>query len=235
VLTLLLAISIPLSTSRSSTVLAGVFLTAALVHFATAVARRRQGGIAFGRLAAIGLAALLATGAIAFLGRHVIAQRAHLTVAQWTRLAEEGTATSRLVLYADTWRMAAEKPWFGWGLESYGRVFPLFNTQRPVEPWFPAPVYREAHNDWLQSLAEVGFVGTGLLVLQVLVPLFAVPWRRVGSVIPYYLLAGTGLVTVYAWLEFPFANPTVVLTFCALFWCAVRYAQLDARARPENR
>jgi O-antigen ligase len=235
VLTFLLAISIPLSTSRSSTVLAGVFLAAALTHFALLVARRRHGGIAFGRLAAIALAALLALGAIGFLGRHIIAQRVHLTIAQWTRLAEEGTATSRLVLYGDTWRMAAEKPWFGWGLESYGRVFPLFNTQRPVEPWFPAPVYREAHNDWLQSLAEVGFVGTGLLVLQVILPLLAVPWRRAGSVIPYYLLAGAALVTGYAWLEFPFANPTVVLTFSALFWCAVRYAQLDARARTDAR
>ena len=235
VLTLLLATSIPLSTSRSCTVLAALFLGAALVHLILAVARRRQGGLAYGRVAGILLAALLAVGAIGFLGRNVIAQRVHLTSAQLTRLADERTLTSRWVLYADTWRMAAQKPWFGWGLESYGRVFPLFNTQRPVEPWFPAPVYREAHNDWLQSLAEVGFVGTALLVLQGLVPLFAVAWRRAGSVVPYYLLAGAGLVALYAWLEFPFANPAVVLTFCALFWCAVRYAQLDARARAEPR
>jgi O-antigen ligase len=234
VLTLLLAISIPLSTSRSSTVLAAVFLTVALGHLIVTVVRRRP-NLVLGRVAGILLAAVLAVGAIGFLGRHVIAQRLHLTSTQLNRLAEEGTLTSRWVLYTDTWHMAAEKPWFGWGLESYGRVFPLFNTQRPVEPWFPTPVYREAHNDWLQALAEVGFVGTGLLVLQAVVPLLVVPWRRVRAVIPFYLLAGTGLVALYAWLEFPFANPAVVLTFCALFWCAVRYAQLDARTRTEAR
>ena len=173
--------------------------------------------------------------AIGFLGRQVIAERLQLTSTQLTRLAEEGTLTSRWVLYGDTWRMAAQKPWFGWGLECYGRVFPLFNTQRPVEPWFPAPVYREAHNDWLQSLAEGGFVGTTLLVLQAVVPLLSVAWRRTVSVVPYYLLAGAGLVALYAWLEFPFANPAVLLTFCALFWCGVRYAQLDARTHPEGR
>lgn len=234
VLTFLLAISIPLSTSRSCTVLGAGFLAGALGHLLVVVARERR-GLAGRRIAGILCAVGLAVAAIGFLGRHVIAQRLHLTSTQLTRLAEEGTLTSRWVLYGDTWRMAAEKPWFGWGLESYGRVFPLFNTQRPVEAWFPTPVYREAHNDWLQALAEVGFVGTALLVLQVLVPLRVVAWRRVNSVVPYYLLAGLGFIALYAWLEFPFANPAVVLTFCALFWCAVRYAQLDARAHAETR
>ena len=58
---------------------------------------------------------------------------------------------------------------------------------------------------------------------------------RTVSVVPRYLFAGAGLVSLYAWLEFPFANPAVVLTFCALFWCGVRYAQLDGRAQAETR
>jgi O-antigen ligase len=228
--TLLLAISIPLSTSRSCTVLAAVFLAGALIHLLLRVIRRRREHrqSALAPVAAIVLAAVLATGAIGYLGRDVIAQRSRLTSQQLTRLGQEKTLTSRLVLYRDTWRMASEKPAFGWGLESYSRVFRIFNTQRAVETWVWIPYYAEAHNDWLQSLAEVGFVGTGLLVLLGAVALFSVKWRRTGSVIPRYLLAGCGLILLYAWLEFPFANPAVMLTFCAVFYCAIAYAGLDA-------
>jgi hypothetical protein len=52
--------------------------------------------------------------------------------------------------------------------------------------------------------------------------------------VPRYLLAGCGLVLLYAWVEFPFANPAVMLTFCATFYCALRYAALDLRAQTEE-
>lgn len=228
--TLLLATSIPLSTSRSSTALAVVLLLGALGHLLARIVRRRRAEqrSAAAPVAALLLAALLAAGGIAYLGRTVIAQRAQLTSQQLVQLGHEGTLTSRLVLYRDTWRMAAAKPWFGWGLESYARVFRIFNTQRAAEGWVWIPYYAEAHNDWLQALAEVGFVGTGLLLLLGFLPLRAVPWRQTRSLVPVYLLAGCSLLLVYAWLEFPFANPAVVLGFCVVFYGGVRYAELDA-------
>ena len=234
VATLLLALSVPLSTSRSCTFMTGLLLAGAMVHFLLRVIRRRRahGQSATGPVTGIVVCALLAVAAIGYLGRGVIAQRAQLTAEQLTRLSSEGTLTSRLILYRDTWRMASEKPWFGWGLESYAHVFRVFNTQRTAELQWWIVYYAEAHNDWLQSLAEVGFVGTALLALLVLLPLGSVPWRRVESVIPRYLLAGCGLLLLYAWLEFPFANPAVLLTFCATFYCAIRYAELDAAPRP---
>ncbi len=236
VATLLLALSVPLSTSRSCTVMVGLLLAGALGHFLLRVIRRRRELQQSATLpvAAIILCALLAVAAIGYLGRGVIAQRAQLTSEQLTRLSHEGTLTSRLILYRDTWRMASEKPWFGWGLESYAHVFPVFNTQRTAELQWGTVFYAEAHNDWLQSLAEVGFVGTTLLALLVLLPLATVRWRRVESVVPRYLLAGCALLLLYAWLEFPFANPAVMLTFCATFYCAIRYAGLETRPPPEK-
>ncbi len=233
VATLLLALSVPLSSSRSCTVVVGLLLAGALVHFLLRVVRHRRQHHESAALPVAGIVfcAVLAMAVTGYLGRGVIAQRAQLTVEQVSRLSAEGTLTSRLVLYRDTWRMAAQKPWFGWGLESYAHVFRIFNTQRATESWVWIPFYAEAHNDWLQSLAEVGFVGTGLLALLVLLPLATVPWRRVGSVVPRYLLAGCALLLLYAWLEFPFANPAVMLTFCTVFVCAIRYAQLDATPR----
>jgi len=235
VATLLLAASVPLSASRSCTALVGLLLLGALVHFLLRLARRQRERHASVALPAAGiiLAALLAVAAIAYLGRGAIAQRLQQTSAQLAPGAREATVASRLTLYRDTWRMAAEKPWFGWGLESYAHVFRIFNSQRAVERWVWIPFYAEAHNDWLQSLAEVGFVGTSLLALLVLLPLRAVSWRRVQSTVPRYLLTGCGLVLLYAWVEFPFANPAVMLTFCAAFSCALRYAVLDLRAQEE--
>jgi len=166
-------------------------------------------------------------------GQEVIAQRAALTSEQLASIAREDTLNSRLALYRDTWRMAAEKPWFGWGLESYAYVFRVFNTQRAAELWIWIPFYAEAHNDWLQSLAEVGFVGTGLLALLVLLPTVAVRWRRVDSILPRYLLAGVGIVLLYAWVEFPFANPAVMLTCWLTFYCAIRYATLSEATAPD--
>ncbi len=234
--TLLLAATIPLSASRSCTVLITCLLGGSLVHFLARLIRRQRElheSIA-APIAGIILAAVLATAAIAYLGRDVIAQRARLTSQQLSQIAREDTLNSRLALYRDTWRMAAEKPWFGWGLDSYPHVFRIFNTQRTTESWWWIPFYAKAHNDWLQSLAEVGFVGTGLLALLVLVPLFSVRWRQVESTLPRYLLAGDALVLLYAWVEFPFANPAVMLTFCAMFYCAIRYATLELRARQDE-
>ncbi|MBI2814092.1 MAG: O-antigen ligase family protein [Opitutae bacterium] len=236
VVTLLLATSVPLSASRSSTALLGLLLTGALAHFLGRLIRRRRERKESALLPVTGivLAVLIATAAVAYLSREVIAQRARLTTEQLAHIAREDTLNSRLTLYRDTWTMAAAKPWFGWGLESYAHVFRIFNTQRAAELWVWRPFYAEAHNDWLQSLAETGFVGTGLLALLVLLPLGAIPWRRADSAVPRYLLAGCALVLLYAWVEFPFANPAVMLTFCAVFCCALRYATLDLRAQAEE-
>ena len=236
VVTLLLAASVPLSASRSCTALIGLLLVGALTHFLARLIRRRRERQESALLPVVGivLAVLVATAAVTYLSREVIAQRARLTSDQLAHIAKEDTLNSRLTLYRDTWRMAAATPWFGWGLESYAHVFRIFNTQRAAEVVFWIPYYAEAHNDWLQSLAETGFVGTGLLALLLLVPLGAIPWRRVKSVVPRYLLAGCAVVLLYAWVEFPFANPAVMLTFCANFYCALRYAGLELQAGQEK-
>lgn len=233
--TLLLAATVPLSASRSCTMLTALLLFGALAHGLLRLIRERRQQHQSPLLPVAGmiLAAILSTAAIGYLGREAIVQRARQTSAQLASTADETVLQSRLTLYGDTWRMAAARPWFGWGLESYAHVFRIFNTQRTVEAWWWIPFYGEAHNDWLQSLAETGFVGTGLLALLVLLPLLSIGWRQVETTLPRYLLGGGGLILVYAGVEFPFANPAVMLTFCAIFYCAIRYAALE-RAAPKT-
>ena len=45
--------------------------------------------------------------------------------------------------------------------------------------------------------------------------------------IPAYLLAGCALLLLYAWVEFPFANPSVMIGFWTSLYVAARYATLD--------
>ncbi len=165
VLTLLLATSIPLSTSRSCTVLAGLLLAGALIHLLLRVIRQRREHrqSAAAPAAAIVLAALLATGGVAYLPRtgcHRPAFPADLGATHTPRGG--GHAYPRASCFiATTWHMSAEKPWLGWGLESYARVFRVFNTQRTTESVFWIPYYAEAHNDWLQSWPRLALSGPG--------------------------------------------------------------------------
>jgi len=233
VITLLLAATAPLSGSRSSSVLLALFLLGALIHFLFRLARSRRAHHESPLLPfiGVGLIVALAAGAIFFLSRNVIATRTQHTLRQIHEIQSESTLNQRLRLYRDTWSMAAARPAFGWGLETYGNVFMIYNSAPDpgIGGW--KPYYSEAHNDWLQSLAETGFVGTGLVVALALMPLIAVPWRRVASLVPRYLLAGCGIVALYGWVEFPFANPSVLIAFWSCLFLAAAYARLDLNAQ----
>jgi O-antigen ligase len=214
----------------------GVLLGGALVHLLRRIIQHRRAKHESATAPVLGLifAATLAATAIGYLGADVIAQRLQQSAEQLTQIEQANTLNARLTLYRDTWHMAEARPWFGWGLESYAHIFRIFNTQRAAEAWIWITFYAEAHNDWLQSLAEVGFVGTALLGLLLALPLWHVRWRHVQSLVPRYLLTGNIIILLYAWLEFPFANPAVVLTFFATFYVALRYAQQEIRHHPER-
>jgi len=228
VATLFMAASVPLSTSRSCSVLVLVLLTGALIHWLWRLRRQhRADGASLAAPAAVAVIVfLVGLGGIYLLGRPVIEARVNKTREQIEEIRLRGDRGGRTQLYADTWRMAREKIWFGWGLGSYATVFQIFNQQVSVEGW--VPFYAHAHSDWLQALAEVGLAGTVLIVLMGAVPLTSL-WRLgPPGAVSGYLLAGCGLLAIYAVVEFPFANPAVMEAFWLCFFTAVRYARLDS-------
>ncbi|MGC4071621.1 MAG: O-antigen ligase family protein [Nibricoccus sp.] len=171
---------------------------------------------------------LLAGIALFNLARPIIATRAADTRDQLAAIRAQGGIGSRATLYIDTWRMAADRPAFGWGLGSYPAVFQRYNTQQSADG-LPV-IYVDAHSDWLQSLAETGFTGTAFLGFLVMLPAAAALRHRPGP-LPAYLLVGCGLVLLYAWIEFPFGCPAVIAAFWLLLFTAARLAQLDAHDR----
>ena len=222
---LALDVTLPLSTSRSGTALGLVML----LGFAASAARRFRAQTRT-RTLLIGLFSLallaVAVAGIVELTRPAFAPRVAQTQAQLARW-QPGASTAvddRPELYRATWAMAAARPWFGWGAASYGTVFPLYRTAD-----FVGLHYEQAHSDWLQSLADNGWVGTALLVLFVARLLGRVYWRQL-PVWSGWLLAGCAVVLAYGALEFPFANTAVLATWWTFFFAALRYARLTELA-----
>jgi len=226
----LLALSIPLSTSRSCTVLVGLLLFAALLHALILFVRHRRAShqsLAFPL--AGGLLAIAVSGAFAYnLAKPAIETRIAATRDQLAELRARGNLGSRAILYQDTWNMAREKIWFGWGMASYPTAFFHRNTQEHSSKDGLPMYFHDAHSDWLQSISEVGFVGTALLGLCALVPLYHRRRSLGANLLVRYLLAGCGMLVLYAAIEFPFGNRAVVAAFWMTFFCAVQYSRLDA-------
>lgn len=223
---LFIAASIPLSASRSCSLLAAMVSVVALVHVFRVLSREQVSGGIRGVL----IMSVLLGGFAAFqLARPVMQKRLEDTRAQLHQMRESGSLGAREKLYHDTWEMAKDRLIFGWGLASYPMIFSQYNRQVSVDG---LPVYYEdAHSDWLQSVAETGVVGTLCRALLLFLPLWSI--RRAGPISPVtmYPLGGCVLVFLYAAIEFPFGNPAVVLLFWLLWFSSIRLAQLEARER----
>lgn len=74
---------------------------------------------------------------------------ARLRTLQQTEVSDE----MRYDLFQNTWTMAMDFPVIGSGLGSYLRVFPIYKT------YHKQSIVEHAHNDYLEFLAETGWVG----------------------------------------------------------------------------
>jgi O-antigen ligase len=231
-----IAVSVPLSGSRACTILLAALALVAAIQGTPRISRalRHSGVTPAGTFAAMAVAAILAVGSVWFVAGDVIQARAAKTKEQIATMWAQGGIGSRAVLYHDTWTMARARPLFGWGMGSFPTVFSIYNTQESKIDRIPV-VYHDAHSDWIQSVAEIGFLGTALIGAAALLPMLSMRRARV-TPIPYFLTTGMLLVSAYAWVEFPFGNVAVVLGWWLCFFCAVQYARLsdppDGAARP---
>ena len=80
---------------------------------------------------------------------------------------------SRLNTWGVAWQLVIEKPWLGWGLGSFSRLYPTLN---PLKDYLQMS---HAHNIWLMLLAEGGIV----LTLALAVPVGYVCYRGVRSLL----------------------------------------------------
>jgi O-antigen ligase len=222
-----LAVSAPVSASRAATAMTGVIVILMLAHAIGRIAshQRERGRTIWPPVLALLVFSAIATGAVGWLAYRSINER--YTETRIAMDESQSLLDGRLDLYRDTWKLAMQKPSFGWGLESYDSAFLLIRP-RPIAPWRQyEETYQEAHSDWIQSIAETGFVGTGLLLLMALIPVLTVPRRTLRHPLVAYPLVGCALIALYAWVEFPFAGAAVFISFWTVYFSAICYAQIE--------
>ncbi len=80
----------------------------------------------------------------------------------------------RLNIDRDTFRMFLKRPVLGWGLGTFSVVYPQFRT------FYTNLFVNQAHNDYLQLLAEMGLLGFATM-LWFLLTLCARAFRKIGN------------------------------------------------------
>jgi O-antigen ligase len=109
---------------------------------------RRQAGLV---MAGLLVASLLF---VVWLGWSQVAER----VSTITNQHSEITADIRLKIDRDTLRMFLKRPLLGWGLGTFGEIYPQFQS------FYTNSIVDYAHNDYLQLLAETGVVGFAVAI-----------------------------------------------------------------------
>jgi len=226
---LFIAASGPVSASRAATAMAAGFVAVLVAHGGMLIirARRQARRSVAAPVTALLLVAIAVAGGIGWLAQRSLAER--YTETRAALLDDRSILAGRMELYRDTWELAMRKPVFGWGFESYGAAFQLVRPRPIAAHRQYENSYTEAHSDWLQMVAEIGFVGTGLVILMGLIPLGFMLRAGWDGPVSRYVLLGCLLVCTYAWVEFPFANAAVLISFWLLLFGTCRYAGLKHR------
>jgi len=125
----------------------------------------------------------------------------------------------RLSIDRDTIQMFRQRPILGWGLGTFPVVYPQFRS------FYTNFFVNEAHNDYLQLLAEMGVLGTGVMAW-----FFIVLYRKAVPKIRKWLSDVSGAVTfactlgvvgilVHSFVDFNLqipANAALFYVFCSL-------------------
>jgi O-antigen ligase len=129
--------------------------------------------------------------------------------------------------------MFAADPIYGWGADGFRYGFPAFQQHYPTlynDPTKDAPrlYWEHAHDDYAECLAEFGLVGSalvaGMLAYGIRRLVRARFWRNPCTAL---LVPGCALTLAHAAGDFPFHNPAILLTWCAIVTAAARWGEWD--------
>lgn len=167
------------------------------------------------QLAAVGAIFVAILAGLLWLGPDTVASR--LTQGRLTGDDIQGPSfyASRGWIWKDTWEMFRDRPLTGVGLGAYETAFPRYTHTDGTY------IVRQAHNDYLQILADGGLPGAAM-ALWFLVVFFRATGRGAASIDPWVaavaLGAGAGAfgVLVHSIFDFNLQIPGTALLFVVL-------------------
>jgi len=135
----------------------------------------------------------------------------------------------RSTVWKDSLGMVRDFPLFGVGLGSWPELFPRYRRA----PWSPG-FYREAHNDYLELLAETGIIGIGVLAwffFQGVRQLLQGLKRSSPNALPLLaaILAALGVMAFHEFFDFSLQIPANAFLFILLFALGLRLSLAESR------
>jgi O-antigen ligase len=136
-----------------------------------------------------------------------------------TEARSEISGGMRLSIDRDALRMFRNKPVLGWGLGTFPTVYPQFRS------FYTNFFVNEAHNDYLQLLAELGVLGFATMI-WFLVVLYRTALRKIGNwtsqvtgALTLACIMGATGILVHSFFDFNLqipANAALFYVFCTL-------------------
>jgi O-antigen ligase len=153
---------------------------------------------------------------------------------KFARTQNTGTLGGRIVIWADTLRIFRDFPWTGTGVDTYGTAMLVYQTvDRTVH-------YQEAHNEYLQILAEGGVLVSAPALLSLGALILTIKrrfregrkegttyWLRIGAVVGLVAIAAQSLV------EFSLQMPGNAALFVVIAAIALHQSP-RLRPRPDS-
>jgi len=155
---------------------------------------------------------------------------------------ENADKDSRALSTKATWNMAQDRLALGWGAGSFRYIFPMYQRNYPKiyhhyyhkrkQQWIGRKMFRYAHNDIVQFVAEYGVTGTGLIFGGIGMLLLQALYHSRGQTFAVLMLvAGTGQAFGHAFLDFIFNSPAYWMAFLGLLVAATKLLQLESVRR----
>ena len=231
---LLIVISIPLSGSRSGTML--MILSFALLSFTSFMF---LGFLTSKNVFLILFVIILGNiGLFSFISKingNTTNEMTNNIKIQFTELAQ-GKLPLRILLWNDLFEQIKHRPVYGYGFNSYKTINPIFQSlevrnlrekgvQSPRQKYTPLIGY--AHNDWLEKISEFGLIG----LLSVFPYLYLIFIQLFKSYSLFNKLTSLGLVIylIYSFIDFPNQTPACLILFSTLVGVTLKYAFLSQK------
>jgi O-antigen ligase len=233
VLAVVLLVSIPLAGGRASTGAALVLTLVLALRFSRG--NRKPRSLSSRRIVVTAAIAVVVCTTGAWLAKDSLRAAFEKSEKQLSAMRQGETADARLTVYKETWQLFREKPIYGWGWHSFRYAFRRIQSLdfKQQNEQKVKSVFLNAHNDWLQLLAELGIAGAALSFMTLLGVARAASFRWWKLAPSTELVAGVACVALLACVDFPFACPAVVITAWTFLSVAAGIAHdREAQAAP---